>query len=202
MEGEDLGTWSSVTVAEASAVFGAAAFRWYVAGGHALELALGREWRAHADLDVGVCRQDLNALHRHLAGWDLHVAAAGVLSSWNGRPLSAERHENNIWARRTPSSPWALDITVGGGDDNRWWSRRDPTIRLPWADAVLDAEGIPFLAPHVQLLMKSKTVRPKDQLDAEVVIPSLDLEQRSWLMQHLSRDHPWQAIAGGRSPPR
>lgn len=148
-------------------------------------------------LDVGVCRRDLSAVYQHLAGWDLHVAASGVLSPWDGRPLPAERHENNIGARRKPGGPWTLEITVGGGDDNSWWSRRDPTIRLPWADAVLVAAGIPFLAPHVQLLMKSKTVRPKDQLDAKVAIPSLDRNQHRWLMQRLSPDHPWQAIPGG-----
>lgn len=197
VDDESLGAWSPMTVAEASVVFGAAPFRWYIAGGHALELAVGKPWRDHADLDVGVCRRDLSAVYRYLAGWDLHIAASGVLSPWEGRPLSAERHENNIWARRAPGGRWTLDITVGGGDDNSWWSRRNPTIRLPWADAVLDAAGIPFLAPHVQLLMKSQTVRPKDQVDAEVVIPSLDAEQRSWLMKHLLRNHPWRAIPDG-----
>lgn len=197
MDDEELGTWLPMTVAEASAIFTAAPFRWYITGGRALELAVGSSWRDHTDLDIGVGRQDLSALYRHLAGWDLHVAAAGVLTPWDGRPLSEKRHENNVWARRTPREPWALDITVGGGDDTFWCSRRDGTIRLSWADAVLEVAGIPFLAPHVQLLMKSKRVRPKDQRDADVVIPSLAPEQRSWLMQHLPRDHPWQAMQGG-----
>jgi hypothetical protein len=183
-----------LSIAAIQGVLRTAPFRWFIAGGHALELAVGQAWRAHDDLDVGVCRRDLGAVFQHLSGWDLHVGAAGVLSPWDGRPLSEQRHENNIWARRNTDEPWAFDLIVGGGDDEVWWSRRDPAIRLPWPDAVQHVSDIPYLAPHVQLLMKSKSPRPKDDLDAEVVIPVLEHDQRDWLAGHLAQGHPWQAI--------
>jgi hypothetical protein len=75
-----------------------------------------------------------------------------------------------------------------------WWSRRDPSIRLPWADAIQHVADIPYLAQHVQLLLKSKAPRRKDDLDAEVVIPALTRPQRGWLSGHLPRDHLWQRI--------
>lgn len=53
VDDESLGAWSPMTVTETSAVFGAAPFRWYIAGGHALELAVGRSWRDHADSTWG-----------------------------------------------------------------------------------------------------------------------------------------------------
>lgn len=109
--------------------------------------------------------------------------------------MSSERQENNIWARRSADEPWAFDLTVGGGDAEVWWSRRDPDIRLPWTIAVEHALGVPYLAPHVQLLMKAKRPRPKDSLDAEVVMPALERSQRNWLAQHLPHDHPWQRLA-------
>ena len=174
-------------------MFQGAAFRWYIAGGYALELATGRSWREHDDIDVGVCRRDLAAVHHHLQGWDLHVAAARHLSPWNGGPLSGRRHENNIWVRQAADAPWAFDIAVGGGDDDAWWSRRDPRVRLSWADAVdCEAGGVPYLAPHVQLLMKAKTLTPKDDRDAEEVIPVLPDHRRSWLARRLPPDHPWR----------
>jgi hypothetical protein len=194
MRSADLGAWSPSTPAAVREVFRGAAFRWFIAGGHALEIALGTSWRKHDDLDVGVCREDLRAVFLHLSGWNLHVAAAGELAPWDGRSLSQRRHENNIWARRSAGGPWAFDITVGGGDAELWWSRRDPSIRLPWTDAIQHERGIPYLAPHVQLLMKSKSARPKDDLDAEVVIPALEQPQRDWLARHLPQDHPWQRI--------
>ena len=122
---DQLGPWSPLPVAAVHEVFRSAPFRWFIAGGHALELALGRSWRSHDDLDVGVCRKDLALLHRHLSDW-VQVAARGALSRWDGRLLSEDRGENNIWARRGAAHPWAFDIVVSGGDEDAWWSRRDP----------------------------------------------------------------------------
>lgn len=192
--GDDLGSWAALSVTAAREVFRTARFRWFFSGGHALELALGDSWRPHGDLDVGVCRGDLDAVYCHLQDWELFVAAAGSLSPWDGRPLSLERHENNVWARRNANAPWAFDLTVGGGDTDVWWSRRDPEIRLPWTEAVQQADGIPYLAPHVQLLMKAKSPRPKDDLDAEMVVPALASSQRQWLAEHLPGEHPWLGL--------
>jgi hypothetical protein len=190
----DLGSWAPLSVAATCEVFRDAQFRWFLTGGYALELALGGSWRPHEDLDVGLCRSDIRAVYQHLHGWQLFVAAAGILSPWDGRPLSVERHENNVWARRSVDGPWVFDITVGGGDTDVWWSRRDPAIRLPWTEAVEHPGGIPYLAPHAQLLMKAKAPRPKDHLDAEVVIPALDAAQRRWLAGHLPDEHPWLGL--------
>jgi hypothetical protein len=191
---DDLGIWSPLSVAAAVDVFRDATFRWFLAGGHALELALDASWRTQQDLDVGICRSDLDLVHSYLADWELYVAAAGRLHRWDGRPLSSGHQENNVWARRSADAPWAFDLTIGGGDAEIWWSRRDPSIWLPWTDAVEDACGVPYLAPQVQLLMKAASPRPKDTLDAEVVMPALEHPQRSWLAEHLPRDHPWQRL--------
>jgi hypothetical protein len=149
MNADDLGPWSALSVAAAVEVFRDATFRWFVAGGHALELALGRSWRTHHDLDVGVCRSDLELVHGYLGDWELYLAAAGHLHRWDGRPLSSKQQENNIWARRSADEPWVFDLTVGEGDAEVWWSRREPSIWLPWTSAVEHAWGIPYLAPHV-----------------------------------------------------
>lgn len=194
MNADRLDPWSPLSVAAVHEVFRSAAFRWFIAGGHALELAMGRSWRSHDDLDVGVCRKDLGLLHRHLSDWDLHVAASGALSRWDGRRLSKDRGENNIWARRDAADPWAVDLVVSGGDEHVWWSRRDPSVRLPWTDAIECDGGTPYLAPHAQLLMKSKAVRPKDDLDAQQVIPTLSGPQRTWLAKRLPPEHPWQQV--------
>ena len=43
--------------------------------------------------------------------------------------------------------------------------------------------------------MKSKDIRPKDDLEASVVIPRLEDADRNWLAAHLADVHPWQALA-------
>jgi hypothetical protein len=133
-------------------VFAPAAFRWWISGGHALDLHLGRTWRSHEDTDVGVVRHDLRSVFTFLAGWDLHVAAAGHLT---------------------------------------------PSVQVPWALAVLrTTDGVPYLSPELQLLYKSKGLRPKDDVDAAAVIPHLDDRQRELLARLLEPDHAWQRLLG------
>jgi hypothetical protein len=173
--------------------------RWWIAGGHALELHLGQSWRQHDDIDAGMCRCDIPRLDALLGGWEVFVAAAGRLSRWSGGTVAAERHENNLWVRRF-GGPWRVDVTVGEGDEQAWVYRRDPTFRLPWSEAVLHSRsGVPYLAPALQLLFKSKTVRPKDQLDAETVIPYLDPWSLDLLDARLPVDHEWRTLVPNRS---
>lgn len=197
MTAASLGAWDPLGVDEVVAVFDGAPFRWWMTGGHALELHLGGSWRSHADTDVGICRADGPDVHRWLSsrGWDLHIGADGVLTPWHGSPLDAARSQNNVWCRPSPGTDWRLDIAVGSGTPDRWIYRRDETITRPWSDTVLrTADGVPYLAPELQLLFKSKGQRPKDDLDAAHVIAHLDPTRRQALATLLPPDHPWQAL--------
>jgi hypothetical protein len=144
---------------------------------------------------VGVARVDLDVLRCLLAGWDMHVAAAGHLTPWVGQPLHAWRDQNNLWCRRVRAGAWLLDVTIAEGTERRWIYRRDRSVQVPWDRAVLrTAGGIPYLAPDLQLLYKSKAVRPKDALDAAEVIPELDAEHRTRLGALLPNEHEWQRL--------
>lgn len=187
--------WSPLPLGEVRAQFDRAPMRWWIAGGHALELHLGQSWRSHADTDVGIARGEASALRGAFDGWDIQVAAAGVLSPWDGRALDPQRSENNLWCRPTPASRWRLDVLVGEGTDSEWIYRRDPAVRRPWPEAVLtSADGTPYLAPELQLLFKSKTPRPKDDVDAEFVLPRLEPARVTWLAAQLADAHPWHAL--------
>lgn len=194
MSGAKLGRWEPLTLEVVAATFAPAPFRWWVSGGQALELHVGRSWRDHEDIDVGISRGELAAIYKHLSAWDIHVAAAGELSPWRGEPLETDRHQNNLWCRRD-TGPWELDLTVGEGSDESWIYRRDRSVQVSWDLAVLrTADDVPYLAPELQLLYKSKGLRPKDDVDGAEVIPSLDDRRRRWLSQRLEPDHPWQSM--------
>ncbi len=202
MTADHLGPWEPLPVTIAKKLFERATFRWWLAGGHSLATHLSRNgpaqsWRLHDDTDIGICRQDAPRLFDLLPGWDIHVAADGVLTPWRGDPLGPEgsdRAGNNLWCRPSATAPWALDILIGDGDEQHWIYRRDRTVRRPWEETVLlTADGLPYLAPEVQLLFKSRTIRPKDTLDANAVIPQLEPKQSAWLARHLSPGHPWLA---------
>ena len=191
----DLGPWRPAPLDEVVERFARAPFRWWIAGGHALELHTGRSWRPHADTDVGICRADARQLPVVLAGWEIAVAAAGELRPWSGEALSLERHENNLWARSEADGPWELDVTIGEGDAEEWRDRRDPRLRLPWEEVVLRTrDGVPYLAPEIQLLFKAKGLRLKDDADARQVLPALCADRRAWLRAWLGDGHPWQVL--------
>ena len=201
MGATDLGPWQPMPLQEATALFAAAEFRWWVAGGNALDLHLQRTWRTHEDTDIGVARTDVTKLADLLDGWDIHIAAAGKLTRWSHGPLSVDLSQNNLWCRPTSTGAWCLDITIGDGDDRHWVYRRDPTITMSWSEAILQSvDRIPYLAPELQLLFKSKTIRPKDTLDATTVIPALEAPRRARLASFLPPDHPWQSIIAGHAP--
>jgi hypothetical protein len=189
------GPWEPLSLTETIMIFRGATFRWWVSGGRALELHLGRSWREHEDTDVGVPRPDLPGLQQVLSGWDIHVAAAGHIEPWAGQELHGELHENNLWCRRHPNAPWSLDVTISEGDGDAWIYRRDQRVRLPWGAAVLHtADGVPYLTPELQLLFKSKECREKDELDARQVIPELDAIRRRRLTRLLPANHPWHRL--------
>lgn len=126
-------------------------------------------------------------------GWDIHAAHEDALIPWES-PHRADA-PNNVWLRRNRASPWALDLTVGEGTDTEWVYRRDSEVRRPWRDAICRSDsGIPYLAPELQLLFKSKEPRAKDHADAERVIPGLRRKERAFLDLHLPPGHPWQSL--------
>lgn len=191
----DHGSWDPLSVDELAHVFSRAPFRWWVAGGLALELHIGTRWRVHADADVGLVRTEAPLAHEYLGEWKLWVAAAGHLRPWRVEPLRAELDENNVWAHQVGEEDWAFDLAVGSGTAHHWAYRRDESVRRPWDRAILTTEeGIPYLAPDLQLLFKSKNPRPKDDQDARVVASGLTTEEHLFLDSHLSPGHPWRAL--------
>ncbi len=194
MGAAELGPWTLLDIEDVAGLFELAPFRWWLAGGHALELHLGRTWRSHGDIDIGIIRAEAPQLHDLLYDWEIHLASDGVLTPWDGRPVDGELADVvNLWCRPAPDAPWALDILIGEGNGSEWIYKRDPSVRRAWSDTVLyTPEGVPYLAPEIQLLFKSRSGRPKDDNDAAAVIPALTADRRTWLANQLPADHEWQ----------
>jgi len=186
------GDWRVLQPEDVAALLRGYARRWWIAGGWALDLFLGRQTREHADLDVVVLRDDQEALRAHFRDWELHVAHDGVLEPWDGARLELPRH--GLWARRAADAPWELDLLLMETREGEWVYRRDPAIALPLERAGLVRGGIPFLAPELPLLYKSKAPRAHDEDDFAAVLPLLDDVRREWLRGAIaSQDpgHPW-----------
>jgi hypothetical protein len=84
---------------------------------------------------------------------------------------------------------------VDAADEDHWIFRRHPGIKRPLVSITLrSAAGIPYLAPEIQLLYKSWSVRPRDRADFERIAPRLDAAARAWLkdaLLALEPNHEW-----------
>jgi hypothetical protein len=171
-----------------------ARFTWFIAGGWAIDLFLGRQTRHHTDLDLGIYRDDQLALQEFLSGWTLLKIVNGENVQWcRGEQLSLPVHEIHAKA----SSSDTVEILLAEKSESHWTYRRDPTITLPISSAVLTIQnGIRILAPEIVLLFKSKNPREQDQADFENVRPHLSVGQKQWLLDAIdqtNKTHSWMA---------
>lgn len=183
----ELGTWDAASLKEVVTLFTSVDTPWWIAGGVAIDLFVGHSNRTHKDIDVGILRRDVDRLRSALSSWEVFEARSGLLT-----PLTSEAHSqtNSLWCRRTPTSPWSLEVLLDHGDGPDWVFRRAPAIRRPLKNIARRTEqGIPYLAPEIQLLYKAKDVRDQDQTDFDRAVPLLDSESRSWLRAALAVAH-------------
>lgn len=195
------GAWAPRTPDDVAVLFDGYPSLWWIAGGWALEAYTGVS-RAHDDIDPSILRTDLPVLRRHLAGrlhlWSAYSGALKPLHEDDRPDAPAEDvlpdGTGQLWARPDAAHPWEYDILLSPGDDTEWVYKRDATIRMPMGDALWERDGIRYLQPEIQLLMKAKGLRPKDEADFTTTSPRLDRERRAWLRAALERTipaHPW-----------
>ena len=167
---------------------------WFVVGGWAIDLFLGHKTREHHDVDVGIFRKSQLTLQELLLndGWRLEWMQKGVGHPWKkGEYLELPIHE--IWGFRSGPN---IEILLNESDENNWQYRRDTSVYLPFEQAILVRDGIPYLAPEATLMFKSRNIREVDTQDFKAVLPHISTQQKSWLKASLlSQDlqHPWLA---------
>lgn len=188
---EDLG-WAPLSIDETHRLLASASVPWWIGGGVAIDLFVGRTTRAHDDLDVQILRGSEPAIAWALHGWEWFGANAGRLSPW--RP---EDPATSIWCRPHRDAPWALELFVADVVDDRSVYRRDRRVSRAVSElGHTTPHGVPFLRPEIQLLYKSKGSRVKDEADFRAVLPLLGPAARTWLADALTTvdaTHAWLA---------
>ncbi|MFI5769300.1 nucleotidyltransferase domain-containing protein [Streptomyces sp. NPDC051658] len=190
------GPWDPPPPDEAARLFAPLRVPWWMAGGYAVEFAVGHAFRDHGDIDVLLLRRDQLAAQRLLAGWEWWAAdPPGTLRPWlPGEVLPPYVHD--IWCRPGPDEPWCVQLMLDDAEGDDWLFRRDPRIRLP-LDRLgrVSGDGVPYLCPEVQLLYKAGSPRPKDEEDFAKALPVLTADQRAWLTGTITlaqgAGHPW-----------
>lgn len=135
-----------------------------------------------------------------LSSWQVYEAKAGVLTSLD-TGVSPRPDVNSLWCRRDGEKSWSFELMLDGALEDRWVFRREPEIQLPLTDLIRwSTDGLPYLAPEVQLLYKSKGLRDRDQADFEMVVRRLDAGARRWLRESLVKVEPahrWLTLLDG-----
>ena len=195
-----LWAWEPLQTAELAGLLDGLGAPWWICGGWALDLFLGRETRRHDDLDVAVLRRDQRALFRHLEGWDVRYATPEhALEPWDGRHLESPIH--GIWARRSTeaSAPWTCEFLLNEERDGNWVFPQNEAVTRPLEEIGDERNGVPFLRPEIVLLYKSSERSPKNDTDFAAVLPRLSREASLWLRAALERydsRHAWVDALG------
>jgi hypothetical protein len=186
--------WEPITPHDVAQLLRGLPASWWIAGGAAIELFLGRRTRRHYDLDLAILRPDQLALRRHLAGWELCVASPDRrLEQWDGRAL--ELPIERFWARPEPGAPWWFDGHLEEVRDDRWVYRRDERIWLPLSRfGCRTVDGLPYLAPEVALFYMLINPMPKAKTDFRAACPHLSPERRDWLRAALALVQPGHPV--------
>jgi GrpB-like predicted nucleotidyltransferase (UPF0157 family) len=164
---------------------------WFVGGGWAIDLFLGRESRNHQDIDIAIFREDQFELRRHLANWKWKKAVSGTLVGWE----STEWLELPIHEVHANSGEHQLEFLFNERRQDLWVYPRDQTITRPLADFRPES-GVPILPPEIVLLYKSKNPSEKDLADFRLLWPRLNSEARRWLADAMVKGRPvsWNTV--------
>jgi hypothetical protein len=189
--------WRALSPCEGRSLLTTVDTQWWIAGGWAVDLFLGNSTREHKDLDIGVFRRDAATVIGALPHWEFFESKCGtrtrIVAGSTPRP-----EINSLWCRRENASQWELELMLDQSDDNLWIFRRDAEINRPLAIAIRhNEEGIPYLAPEIQLLYKARATRAKDQDDFDRVLPRLDSNARAWLRSSIVKtdpNHAWLQV--------
>ncbi len=165
---------------------------WFIAGGWAIDLWLGRKTREHADIDIAVLRADQVPLRGFLRGWSFQFIKDRQRVDWiESNRVDLPFHEIHAF---NPNSGQTLEVLLNESTERQWVYRRNFSVTCPLETMGRTTEhGIPFLNPAIVLLYKSKSPTEKDYHDFDAAVDLLDGPDREWLKNALKICHPQHA---------
>ena len=195
---DDTHNWDPMSVEDAAGLMSGLSVPWWIAGGWAIDLFLGRQTRSHGDTDILIRRGDQLEVQAYLSGKGLllYKTQQPGLKPWLPGEFQS-RPFDDIWCRWTTDTPWVLQLMLLDTDGDQWVFKRDPSIRGPLAElGQRTAANVPYLRPHIQLLYKAKPdTLAKDQSDFDLAVPQMSRDAQAWLLRRLERrfadGHPW-----------
>jgi hypothetical protein len=191
----DLWKWEDFDPSRLSSLMRSFHAPWWVAGGRALDLWMGRQTRAHQDVDVAILRDDQKHVHETFGGWELYYATTDhrLVPYRSDHWLEVPLH--GVWVRPAYDAPWLCEFLLNEHEDQQWVYRRNPAVRRRLDEVGVKAlGGMPILVPEIVLLYKAHEPTEKDEADFRSALPLLTPSRKAWLLEALDEtrpNHPW-----------
>ena len=162
--------------------------QWFIAGGWAIDLHIGKESRIHTDIEIAIFRKDQLKLKEYLYAWEFKKIISGEFHHWNNEYLNLPIHELHA---ENKGSKEKIEVLLNETTGDKWMFRRDTRISSPIKVLCkYTSEGIPYLSPEIVLLYKVKNTREKDYRDFMTVSEYLTPQQRRWLIDAIQIHEP------------
>lgn len=159
---------------------------YWIAGGWAVDMFLGKVTREHKDIEAAIRREDQKALLELPGLARAEYAKDHKLRPWEGENLSLPLHELYLHFENGAT----VEILLNEFDGGDWVFRRNPRIRRHTRDFARGG-ALPVAVP---LLYKAKDPRDKDAHDFALAAEILPDADRKWLHGAVALDypaHPW-----------
>jgi hypothetical protein len=193
--------------------------QWFVSGGWAIDIHLNRVTRKRCDLDISAPFSQRQKcieffiknnwrIEGKLAGGfktlrklidysdDIHYfwsfpEDATFISEYIDENGNRRIAYNRDYQRELDYIEVFFDLI----ENNHFVFRDFPEIKRHEKEAILEREGVKYLAPEAVLLFKSGRLSEKNKMDFSAVVSSMDSEAILWLIEALIRvhgsTHPW-----------
>ncbi len=194
-------------IAEANALLKGQEFTYAVCGGFALDLFLGYETRTHGDIDILAFWEDREKIITYMQskGYFVYEMLGGGKVHRITDIRVQEKLRKNIFCctedcelvrlydTEEPDVYWLdfqhtglsklnyIEFLFNEKTEEEFVYCRDERVRRKLKKAILETDGVPYLAPELCLLFKSTDIeREGYQQDFELTIGKLSAEQRAW----------------------
>ncbi|WP_171654160.1 nucleotidyltransferase domain-containing protein [Paenibacillus foliorum] len=193
-------------------------FDWSVCGGGAIDLFLGKQTRIHKDLDIAVFWEDRNSIIALMlaAGWRVFEACGGgvIHELFDKQQIPYEKRNlfcftaNEYRCRLKPSGDdmyrfgfekkgqndfTYVEFLFNQRDDKYFYLPGDGNVKRKLNMALLQSNGVPYLALEIVLFYKSSYLDGPDTFDHnqdfDHTLPFLDEEQKQWLRKSLEKKY-------------
>ena len=192
-------------------------FDYAFCGGYAIELFLDKTVRGHGDIDISAFwdERDKIILFMQSFGWCVYELCGGGKAHYITDVANQIKSKRNIFCMRndceivsfTPTNEpdmFIVDFDHKGQDkltfieflfnykdNNRFLYARNHDVSLPLSRAILNRNGIKYLAPEMVLLYKSTDIQREEyQLDFDMATQAMSSEQKNWLKNALEVMNP------------